>query len=202
MRLWMKLSVAEFELLQNMGKLTADQTSQAQAGDGAMAYHWITEELEKDVCRPEDCHYPVKVWYQSEGKKFVKGVRKSAEEATEVLITLEIPEEEVKLFDGKLFHFVEEGQYIPQNQEDEQRYKKVLEMLHLEDDAESLQEVSRQRRQDTVASCLWKMVTDSWHSIFDTRKEDNFLFGSNSKKTIQAFLWQIRMDQVRRVEYL
>ncbi len=202
MRLWMKLSVAEFELLKNMGRLTADQTSQAQDGVEDTAYHWIAEELEKEVRRPENCRYPVTVWYQSEGKKFVKGVRKSAEEATEVLVTLEIPEGEVKLFDGKLFHFVEEGQYIPQNQEDEQRYRRVLEMLHLEDDAESLQQVSRQRRQNSVASCLWKMVTDSWHSIFDTRREDNFLFGSNSKKTIQAFLWQIRMDQVRRVEYL
>ena len=202
MRVWIRVSVEQFELLQKMGKLTADQTNPVETKDGAMAYHWIGEELEKDVTRPADCRYPVTAWYQAAGKKFVKGVRKSAEDATEVLLTLEIPEQELKLFDGQLFHYVEEGRYIPMSPLDQQCYEQALAHLHLEDDAQSLEAASMQRRQDNVAECLCRMVKDSWHSIFDTRREDGFLFGENSRKTIQAALWQVRMDQVRRVEYL
>ena len=49
MRVWIRVSVEQFELLQKMGKLTADQTNPVETKDGAMAYHWIGEELEKDV---------------------------------------------------------------------------------------------------------------------------------------------------------
>jgi len=202
MRVWMKLTREQFDVLKSIGKLTADQARQVQDREDEAAYHWIAEELEKSVSRPEECRYPVTVWYQAEGKKFVKGIRRSPEEATEVLVTLEIPEQELKLFDGNLFRYVEKGQYIPFNEMDKKRYEQVLQRLNLEDDAESLQEAAKKRRQDSVAECLRRMVTDSWYWIFDTRREDDFLFGSNSKKTIQAALWQVRLDQVKRVEYL
>lgn len=202
MRVWTRISVEQFQMLQEMGKLTADQANQIADSDDVLAYRWIGGELEKDVTRPEDCSYPVTVWYQAQGRKFVKGVRKSAEEAQEVLLTLDIPETDMKLFDGELFHYVEEGQYIPMDEADKARYETVLAHLGLKDDAEALEEACRQRRQDNVAEYLWRMMQDSWNSIFDTKREDGYLFGENSKKTIQAALWQIRMDQVKRVEYL
>jgi len=141
----------------------------------------MASELSKKDIRPDGIRYPIWAWYQWNGKRKKRDMRErglSNRGDPAVQLEIEIPDEKVLLSDFDVFHCVLNNTYICSSEEESERFDKWCES---QDDK----------------SKIVKKIKESWTGVFDlTKEDDNWLYGKNEHKSIQAVFWELREDQV------
>lgn len=194
MKLWMKMNVDDYEyFIQN--KTFKMDTKQLHGADERYAYNWLGKELMKKVKRPScNAKYPIVTWYQRDGKKHLKELLESDDNANSIVLQLEVVDKEVVLFDERLFQYIKNYFYIPLDESDLKRFELALDRLNLNSYKMRLRNVEY-----SAGACVRRMIEDSWSRVFDLKKEDGYIYGLNSRKSIQAALWQVSIEQIRAV---
>lgn len=156
------------------------------------AYEWLVEEMDKRcaIRRPEGVRYPVWAWHTCYGPSQRKPdlrhsfVRDSAEDGAAVLLTLEVPDDEVLLSDYVGWHY-------------------ALNLWFLGSDAET-NDFEQRCSQKGVATHTGDTLTDpglhaemlaSWSHIFNLPALDT-IPNRNAPEQAQATFWEIRPEFV------
>ncbi len=113
-----------------------------------------------------------------------------------VQLTVEAEMKNALLSDFDLFHYVLNYMYLPLDEKDDKIFEKEYESAGY-----SWSDLSNTLIENEVMLSLRDKIEKSWDRIFDLSKEDNgWLYGKLDNKTIQATLWQIRLEQVKKAE--
>lgn len=154
---------------------------------------------DKKFLQPTGVRYPIWAWYRWEGKRKRMDMRKSghAQRGEKVVqLTIEVEDEKVLLSDFDLFHYILRYDYLPLNEKDGERFDKEYEKTGYE-----WKDPADFRIQTNTMKNLRSKIIRSWERIFLLDKEDNgFIYGLNSKKSIQATFWELKLDQVVKAE--
>lgn len=194
MKLWMKMSAEAYENFIQEGTFYMDEKCFRGANE-QYAYNWIGKELVKKEKRPSRmAKYPIMTWYQMDGKKHLKEILLPEKDRNSIVLLVEIPDKEVLLFDERLFHYIKNYFYIPLDESDFKRFELALEKLNLNEYKMRIRSADY-----SAAACMRRMIEESWSRVFDLKKEDGYIYGLNSRKSIQAAIWKVSLHQVKTV---
>ncbi len=154
--------------------------------------------IESNIHPPShDINYPVWAWYQWEGKRKRLDMRKGghAKRGDKIVqLTIDVDMGNVLLSDFDLFHYVLNYWYLPLDENDHMKFDKEL-----TDAGFSWSELSDTQNENEAMLMLREKMIKSWDRIFDlSREDDGWLYGKLCNKSIQATLWQIKIDQVKQ----
>jgi len=178
------------------GVLTANESHLFCEDNFLIAYDWMVKKMkDKRLHPPVGIDYPIWAWYQWEGKRKRRDMRESgyAKRGEKMVqLTIEVDDKDVLLSDFDLFHYVLNYWYLPSDEQDdicfEEEYKARGYLWH------DLKDSSIQSKEMII---LREKIVRSWDKIFElNREDDDWLYGSNNKKSIQAAFWQLRLEQV------
>ena len=199
MRLWTIQSYEAYEKLVDTGILRADKNCICDE-NFRYAYKWIIEKMKsKSIILPENVDYPIWSWYQWNGKRKRRDMRQRgyANSGKKIVqLTIEADAKDVLLSDFDLFHYVLNYWYLAKDEDDDKTFE--LEYRSLGFEFNDLQNFSIQNEN---MKYLRKKIEDSWDNIFDLEKEDdNYIYGKNSGKYIQATFGELKLEQVVKAE--
>ncbi len=174
MILWSIQTIKAWEILSKKGIIYTDQRYIPNAFKEP--YRWMSEQTESHIGNvPYKNAKPLWGWYQwSNNKKKKPDLRSSgllSAGSKGVRIQIEINENEVLLSDFELWHFVLNYWYLPSPEEDENKFD------HL---------IGTYSWTNPAPSYLHSKIVKSWNRIFNV----------NGKNSIQATLWNIKIEQV------
>lgn len=111
MRLWTIQSKDAFNKMQKTGLLRADEEHLLFDRDLKDSYLWMSDQMSKRIGPPPSgVRFPVWAWYQWEGIRKRPDMRHhcrgSNKEEEIVLLTIEVPDDQVLLSDFDYWHFV------------------------------------------------------------------------------------------------
>lgn len=179
--LWTIQHEAAWEVFVKTGVLVANEDYLFCQDDLRFAYDWISLQMIQKIGAPPDgVHCPVWAWCQWEGKRKQQDLRRSgyAKRGTPMVqITFEAEETEFLLSDFDSWHCVLNDGYL------------ALSEAELDNFYNQFPQPTRNE------------VEPSWQRIFDlTHYEPNWDCPPD-QKSIQAILWQIKIEQVKKVEH-
>lgn len=144
------------------------------------AYDWISQQMIRKIgAPPEGIRYPVWAWYQWEGKRKRLDLRCSgyAERGTPMVqITFEADESEFMLSDFDSWHCVLNNSFLANNEAEWNDFC------------------------DRTPNPVRYEIEPSWQRIFDLTRCEPDWDCPLDQKSIQATLWQVKMEQVKKVE--
>jgi hypothetical protein len=200
MRLWTIQTVTAWEVLQQQRILRAEK-HMVWGGDDPgeevkRAYDWMREQMERRIGpRPSPEAYPVWAWAQWNGARHPRPDLRAREYLPAgtrgVRLEVEIPEERVLLSDFELWHYPLNYWYLPDSDEDDQRFEQRC----------AEKGVNFYQMKPLPNQMLHEQLMASWEHIFDlawiyepvtgaTRRED---------RRIQATFWTVLLEDVRPV---
>lgn len=191
MRLWMIVGEPALAVLERTGRLVAD--GRRVDRDFKPAYRWMARQMAQRIgAAPRHAAYPLWAWAHWLAGKRRPDMRFSGHGMSGTAcfrLTLDVPEREVLLSDFDLWHFVLGGSYIAPNEADDDAFDGELAAAGIPL-AGPYPEPFRRR------------VEQSWQRVFDFDHTgvDPAWHGSTDERGIQATLWQVWEDQVRKVE--
>jgi len=197
MKLWTIQSQEAYKLLRKNGVLHAsEEYAMSNEGDNfRRAYDWMAAELSKKDVKPDGVNYPIWAWYQWEGRRKKRDLRKkglSARGDKAVQLEIEIPDEKVLLSDFDVFHCVLNNRYVCSSEEESNKFDEWYESMMIGYDAGKNDESQNEKLQMVI-----NKIEESWAGIFDlTKEDDRWMYGKNEYKSIQAVFWELREDQV------
>lgn len=197
MRLWTIQAQEAYKLLRKNGILHANEEySMCKDGDNfRRAYDWMASELGKIDINPDGIRYPIWAWYQWQGKRKKRDMRESGFSARGnhiVQLEIEIPDNKVLLSDFDLFHCVLNNLYMSSSEEDHDQFEKWYESRGIK-----YGDWNYDASHDEKLQKVKRVIVESWAGVFDlTKEDDNWLYGKNEHKSIQAVFWELREDQV------
>ncbi len=112
MRLWSIQSKIAYDIMLQTGSLRADEEHLLFEGDLKESYIWMADQMKKRLGQPpEGVKFPVWAWYQWEGRRKRPDMRTHGrswgDKGVEiVLLTLEVPDDQVLLSDFDYWHVV------------------------------------------------------------------------------------------------
>lgn len=163
------------------GVLVANEDQLFCEDDFRFAYDWISQQMIQRIgAPPEGVRYPVWAWYQWEGKRKRQDLRCSgyAQRGTPMVqITFEAEESAFLLSDFDSWHCVLNNSYLANNEAEWNAFY------------------------DKFPHPAQHEVEPSWQRVFDLTRYEPDWDGPPERKTIQATLWQIKMEQVKKVEH-
>lgn len=159
------------------------------------AYQWLRQQMRQRICRPPDeATYPMWAWYQwrdsRRRKPDFRWIRhhELRPGSSVVRLELEVDASRVLLSDFVLWHCAINNWYLSSSRKDDLAFE-------------------RERAARGFSSPLFPLppdlqrrVTESWERIFDLDWYNRNWTNKLEDKTIQATLWEIRLDDVRRVD--
>lgn len=162
------------------------------------AYDWLADRMDAMIGgRPSPRALPLWVWQQWEGAIRARPDLRSAGHLPQgtkgVRIEIEIDEGAVVLSDFDLWHFVMNGHYIADNEEDSDAFDASVAKKWRYSGYWNADLPPRHRRR----------IRASWEKIFDldsVRDADWHGPSGRDKATIQATVWSIDIGMVRRVD--
>lgn len=180
--LWTIQHEAAWEVFEKTGVLVANEGYLFCQDDLRFAYDWMSQQMAQRIgAPPKGVRYPVWATYQWEGKRKREDLRRAgyAERGTPMVqITFEAEENEFLLSDFDLWIPVLAMDYVATNETDWNAFH------------------------DQIGRRTQKDVEPSWQRIFDlTLYDPDWITRPPEKKTIQATLWQIKMEQVKNVKH-
>ncbi len=180
--LWTIQHEAAWDVFEKTGVLIANEDHLFCQDDLRFAYDWMSQQMVQRIgASPDGIHYPVWAWYQWEGKRKRQDLRRSgyADRGTPMVqITFEAEENKFLLSDFDLWCRVLASDYLATSEAEWDAY--------YADHPHTTQ----------------KDVEPSWQRVFDlTISEPDWGIRDPSRKSIQATLWQIKMEQVKKVEH-
>jgi len=195
MKLWTIQDQKAYKQLKKTGVLHANEKYLWCEESLKFAYDWMASELAKKDIMPEGVRYPIWAWYQWEGKKKKRDLRKSGLSPRgnkSVQLEIEIPDNKVLLSDFDVFHCVLNNLYLSSSKKDDDRFRKWYRSQGI-NYGDWKHDTSHNKKIQIVK----KAIVKSWSGVFYLTKEDNnWLYGRNSEKSIQAVFWELREDQV------
>jgi hypothetical protein len=197
MRLWTIQDQEAYKLLKKNGILHVNEECLwcKDSNNLRYAYDWMASALCKKDINPDGIRYPIWAWYQWEGKRKKRDMRKSGLSARGnkvVQLEIEIPDEKVLLSDFDVFHSVLNNMYISSSKKDHDKFDKWYESLRIK-----YGDREYDAQQDIKSQIVNDVIEESWAGVFDlTKEDDNWLYGKNEHKSIQAVFWELRKDQV------
>jgi hypothetical protein len=155
-------------------------------------YRWMADQMAQKLGQPQyKNQYPVWAWYQHESDiKPRPDLRKSAHLPTGnkgIRIEFEKEDEEVLLSDFILWHFpLSYKSLIADNERANKRFDKKLRELGL--DKTDFENLPHEIKLE---------IEDSWQKIFDMNFKSKYYTDVQSKKMIQACVWEISEEEIR-----
>lgn len=111
-------------------------------------------------------------------------------------LTIDIDDKDVLLSDFDLFHYPLNYWYLPSDEEDDADFERAYTNAGF-----TWHDLPNFQIQSNDMLLLRERIVKSWDRIFDLSKEDDgWLYGSLETKSIQATLWQVRLEQVVKAE--
>jgi len=150
------------------------------------AYDWMTRQMKLRLHEdpPVPDAMPVWAWYQYDNSRKRKpDLRRSAHlpRGTKgARLTLTLDRTRTLLSDFTRWHHVLNASYLPSDQADHDAFER--------------------RSKAVLADECRKIVERSWDRIFDLNWGDDYIAVPFEEKSIQATVWQIRLDEVAQVE--
>ncbi len=193
MILWTIQSIDAWRVCQFSGTLHCD--SRFIDDEFADAYVWMAEQMHKRLqYYPSRRAFPLWAWYQWDGEcrrkpdlrcnghlpRGTKGVR----------IEFDIDNNCVLLSDFELWHYVLNYWYLPATLMDGKTFEEKLENVGL----------SFYKMKPLPDPMYHNTIMESWERIFELDWYEKDLVAPKVEKSIQATLWKITMENVRRVD--
>lgn len=195
MILWSIQSTRACRTLETSGKLRCDVRLVEK--DFVAAYRWMAEQMDKRlrVRRSTEDASPVWAWYQWDGggRRRRPDLRSSGHlprGERGVRIEFAIDDEMVVLSDFQLWHYVLNYWYLPASTDEGEAFEaRVAE-----------QGLSFYRTKPLPDPALDEAIRRSWERIFDLEWAEEDLASPRAEKSIQAALWELPLETVRRVD--
>jgi len=174
MILWTIQSIGAYDFLMSNGYL---RTLESLSDDYFLdAYEWISKIMTQKIGPPpEKVKYPIWCWYQIRGIKKRPDMRikgYSNKGDKIVLLTVEVDEKDVLLSDFMTWHIALNNQYMADDEE--------------EDNEKSFRSPDE--------------IKNSWLKVFNLDYDDEY-HGFMKNKSIQATMWEIKIEQIKKVEF-
>jgi len=203
MVLWTIQAYEAYEKLLQDKVLTADSAcifyDDIQRDAFQVGYDWMVRQMKKrGLVQPENVDYPIWAWYKWEGKRKRHDMRSYSNPNKDkiVQLTIKIDDSEVLLTDFDTFHYALNYWYLPLDENESESFEK--EYTNFGISRNDLRDISKQSRE---INNFRERIEKSWDRILDLEREDNnYVFGYNSEKSIQATFWELRADQVIKAE--
>lgn len=193
MKSWSIQSTEAFATLNRDGVLYCDSPRTALYLDEpdndifSRSYAWMTVQMEKRmrVPRPEPANYPLWVWVQvgSYRKEFHPS-SDEYEHGKSVLLTLDVPEDEILLSDFDIWHCVLNEFSTGTDRMMERRLNRFLD------------ENGVHTKLKDYPPELREYVVSSWERVFDLDRRDRDFPTMRRNRNIQGTMWQIRSEWV------
>ena len=179
--LWTIQHTDAYKAFMHNGVLRANEDFLFCEDDLRFAYDWMAQQLAKKIGPPPlNVNYPIWAWYQWEGKKARRDLRFSgyAPRGTPMVqIEFEVDSDYVLLSDFDDWNLVLNNSYIADS---ENEFESFYAMEYKDEN---------------------ERIEGSWRKIFDIEKEIPGWTTPLDKKTIQATLWEVRLEQVKKVQW-
>lgn len=142
------------------------------------AYSWFSREASKLVEKPEDAEFPYWVF---------KDLSNLERFPNTSILKLEVPVDEVVLFDMYDWNKVLSLEYIAKDDGDDKEFKNLLKQYGIKHDSDIML--------TNFYPQLKKKITDSWSKLFEHHnkiKSGDYI----GVKVVQAALWQIKKEWI------
>jgi len=154
--------------------------------DFLFAYKWMRAQMRKRVGPGPKKGYPIWTWYQYSDavhrKPDLRHTSHLPRGTQGVRIELEVPEEQLLLSDFDLWHYTLNNWYLPCSEADGERFEQWL------TDSKPPKAARRKEKEK------------SWKRVFDLEFSAPDIADERSKKSIQACVWEVTLDQVINVD--
>lgn len=199
MKLWSLQTEKAYQKLEKTGTLRIYDDTHIEKSF-IRAYDWLVGEMCKRVgAPPEGVRYPIWAWYQWEGKRNRRDLRCGgyAERGTPMVqLTIDIDDKHTLLSDFDEWHYVLNFWYLSLNERESNRFEAAYEQegfqfLDMANSSITNPKIEKYRQQ----------IIASWQRVFDIWKESPWCGADINQKSIQATFWELRMDQVLKVEH-
>ena len=198
MVIWSILTQQAWDDLQQRGRLWVGRRHVMQEFLGP--YAWMAEQMERrlKIPGPSKNAMPIWAWYQWEGAARCKpdlrsgGYLPTGEPG--VCVELEVTDDRVLLSDFDLWHYVLNYWYLPESEKDGKAFEKKL--------ARAGPSFYGCDRHHPLPHVRYRQeIERSWERIFDTDWSDrgHAIASPPKKKSIQATLWELSVDDVVEV---
>ena len=140
------------------------------------AYDWFVAAASKKIRKPDDVQY--QIWCVPSSDVCMKPIE------NEVIYVLEVPDEEILYFNSFKWDYIINYHYVPENEDDLERYTKEMELKGFANTYEFL--IGRYAGKFPLEE---KRIRESWKRIFDISEWNT--------REIQANLWEIKKEWVK-----
>lgn len=112
-----------------------------------------------------------------------------------VQLTIDLPNDQVVLSDFDLFQFCLMFCFIPSDERQERMFEEACFKERMRESDLQLDDL-----QSPALSRLRQQAEQSWQKIFNLSFWNTSLYGDPRRRTIQAAFWELRIEQVRKVQ--
>ena len=164
-------------------------------------YDWIIGQMKERLQYPslDIFQYPVWAWYKwGVDKKNTEDLRYRGygqKGAKLYKIEFEESEEKILLSDFCLFNFVLNYWYLPKNENDDIEFRKEI-----KNSGTDLSYLMKFDQHSKELDKIRHKIEESWNLIFDLKYNNEYINPSNKYRLIQATLWNIKWNQVTKVQ--
>ena len=182
MRLWSIQLKNAYRVLCEQGVLRTNEQYLFPQGEFPLthAYSWMIEEMKQRIGPPpHGVKFPIWAWVQWEGKRKARSIRQQGHASPGtpmVQLTIDLPDDQVVLSDFDLFQDACSRAGVRESD------------LQLDD------------LQSPALNRLRQQAEQSWQKIFNLSFWNASLYGDPRRRTIQATFWELRVEQVRKVQ--
>ena len=166
-----------------------------------IAYDWISDIMRERIERkPLDAVYPIWTWYSYLGKRKKPDLRFNSHQkrgTKSVLLEISIPNDEILISDFEMWHYPLNLWYIPVNDEDDEEFDKKYSNARLK----LFCDCNMQNSDNSDAFIALQEMKKSWEKIFIPDYEAQKRIESGEKLELQATIWEIRLENVVKVQY-
>lgn len=144
------------------------------------SYDWFAAEAARRVPKPAEAELPI--WCALKPENCLRPIDGT------VVYVVEVPESQVIFFDDARWDYVLNHRYLPQDDADEQAYRKHLQSIGVTNSFEFFDGRYRGKYPEEEAR-----IRESWKRVFDPINRDSVSACGN--------IWQIQREQVVKVLY-
>lgn len=201
MRLWSIQHLNAYRVLCEQGVLRANEQYLFPQGEFPLthAYSWMIEEMKQRIGPPpHGVRFPIWAWVQWEGKRKARSIRQQGHASPGtpmVQLTIDLPDDQVVLSDFDLFHFCLMFCFLPSDEQQDRMFEEACSRAGVRESDLQLNDL-----QSPALSRLRQQAEHSWQKIFDLSFWNASLYGDPRRRTIQATFWELRIEQVRKVQ--
>jgi hypothetical protein len=157
-----------------------------------LPYQWMIDQMKIRLgSPPESWYFPLWAWYQWEGEKRRKPDLRAGGHLGKgengIRIEFECCEDAALLSDFDLWHYVLNYWYLPETEHEAETFEAEL----------AAQGLSFFKQKPIPNDRYHRRIVESWNRLFDLNWYEPDLAEPFRRKSIQATMWELSLDQVR-----